>query len=70
MDNEKKELNGLGLSIEQILTSKGIQIGEGHVNVLESRWQALEELKGNLENAKIDDADIAVRNIPGGDHVE
>ncbi|MEW9674886.1 hypothetical protein ABRT01_01630 [Lentibacillus sp. L22] len=60
----------MGLSIEQILTSKGIQIGEGHVNVLESRWQALEELKGNLENAKIDDADIAVRNIPGGDHVE
>lgn len=30
----------------------------------------MQELSGNLKNVKIDDADIGLRNIPGGDHIE
>lgn len=60
----------MGLSVEELLQNKGIEVSETHANLLESRWQALEALKGNLDNAKVDDADISLRNIPGGDHHE
>lgn len=60
----------MGLSVEELLQSKDIEVSEAHANLLESRWQALESLKGNLDNAKVDDADISLRNIPGGDHHE
>ena len=30
----------------------------------------MQSLRSNLEGIAIDDADIAVRSIPGGDHID
>lgn len=58
------------LSVRDILENKGIQAKDDHLELLETRWKEIQALKGNLENAQVDDFDIGLRNIPGGDHVE
>lgn len=58
------------LTVKQILENKGISAKPEHLNLLDSRLQEMNELRGNLVGIAIDDADIAVRNIPGGDHIE
>lgn len=60
----------LSLSIQKLLNNRGIEVKETHLNVLEARWTGMQALRGKLEHAKIDDADIGIRNIPGGDHIE
>ncbi|AOV07514.1 hypothetical protein E2C16_04260 [Sporosarcina pasteurii] len=60
----------MSLSIQELLKNKGIEVKEAHLDVLEARWTGMQALRGNLEHVKIDDADIGVRNIPGGDHIE
>lgn len=60
----------MALSVKELLESRGIQVKEEHVAMLNKRWNELQQLKGNLERANIDDADISLRNIPGGDHIE
>ena len=60
----------LSLSIQELLKNKGIEVKETHLDVLEARWKGMQALRGDLEHVKIDDADIGVRNIPGGDHIE
>jgi len=60
----------LSLSIKLLLESKGIKPGEEHLEIIENRWEGMQNLRGNLENANIDDANISLRNIPGGEHVE
>lgn len=60
----------MSLSVKQLLENKGIKPREEHLETLENRWGGLQALRGNLENANIDDANISLRNIPGGDHVE
>ena len=60
----------LSLSIKELLENKGIKPREEHLEILETRWKGLAELRGDLEGINKDDADIALRNIPGGDHVE
>lgn len=60
----------LTLSVKELLENKGIRVRKEHLDILETRWKGLAELRGELENVNIDDADISVRNIPGGDHVE
>ncbi|MEI3611938.1 hypothetical protein [Pseudogracilibacillus sp. SO30301A] len=60
----------LSLSIKELLENKGINPREEHLEVLDRRWKAMAELRGDLNGVNIDDADIALRNIPGGDHVE
>lgn len=57
------------VSVQQMLEAKGITPGPGHLEKLEAKWAEIQELKGGLANIHLDDADIAVRNIPGGDHV-
>ena len=54
------------LSVRKLLENKGIKVKENHLSVLEDRWKGMQALKGNLENAQIDDADIGLRNIPRG----
>lgn len=54
------------LSVKEVLTAKGISPKPETLEKLESKWAEIQELKGNL---KLADEDIAVRNIPGGDHV-
>lgn len=66
------QLNGghfMSLSIESVLAAKGIHPKPEHLKKLESKWEEIEGLKGNLANINLDDADISLRNIPGGDHV-
>ena len=58
------------LTVEQILVSKGITPKEEHLEILESRWKGMSGLRGNLDGIKLDDADIALKNIAGGDHHE
>lgn len=60
----------LSLSIKELLENKGIKPREEHLEILDRRWKGMAELRGDLEGVNIDDADIALRNIPGGDHVE
>ncbi|PIC79929.1 hypothetical protein CSV75_08110 [Sporosarcina sp. P18a] len=59
----------MSLSVQQLLESKGIQAKPEHLKILESRWNGMKKLRGTLENVKIEDADIGLRNIPGGDHI-
>nr|WP_172372372.1 hypothetical protein [Sporosarcina jiandibaonis] len=60
----------MSLSIQALLKNKGIEVKETHLDVLDVRWKGMQALRGNLEHANINDADIGIRNIPGGDHIE
>lgn len=60
----------LGLSIQAILKEKGIEVKQAHLNVLEARWENMKAMRGDLKHANIDEADIGMRTIPGGDHIE
>lgn len=57
------------LSIEDVLAAKGITPKPEHVGKLNSKWEEIQTLKGDFSNLNLDDADISLRNIPGGDHV-
>lgn len=60
----------MSLSIQQILKKKGITPKSEHLEQLKIRWEGMQSLRGNLEGIAIDDADIAIRNLPGGDHID
>lgn len=60
----------MSLSIKELLENKGIKPREEHLETLENRLNGLSELRGSLDGINIDDADIGLRNIPGGDHIE
>lgn len=60
----------LSLSVKELLENKGISPRAQHIEILEHRWKGMAELRGDLSGVAIDDADIGIRNIPGGDHVE
>ncbi len=68
--NLLKGVCSLSLSIQEILKSKGITANPQTLPFLEARWEEVQALRGDLTNIPIDDADIGLRNIPGGDHVE
>lgn len=57
-------------TIQNQLKSKGVQVPAPHIDELVLRWQEIERLKGDQANALLDDNDIALRHIPGGDHIE
>lgn len=58
----------MSVSVKDLLASKGIHPTEEHLVKIESKWAEIEQLKGKLDDINLDDADIALRNIPGGDH--
>ncbi|MBD8029767.1 hypothetical protein [Corynebacterium gallinarum] len=58
----------MSVSVKDLLALKGIHPSEEHLQKLESKWAEIEQLKANLDNINLDDADIALRNLPGGDH--
>ncbi|GIN93983.1 hypothetical protein J6TS1_26140 [Siminovitchia terrae] len=58
------------LSIQEKLEDKGITVKEGHLPLLQTRWDAIQDLKKKIDSANLDDADISLRNTPGGDHIE
>jgi len=60
----------MSLSIQQLLENKGITPKPEHLELLKTRWEGMQSLRSHLEGIAIDDADIAVRSIPGGDHLD
>lgn len=59
----------MALSVQELLADKGINPPPDQIAKLESKWAEIIQRRGDLNGVAIDDADIAVRNIPGGDHV-
>lgn len=60
----------MSLSIQELLENKGIQVKKDHFESLQEKWEGIQALRGNLEGVNIDDADISLKNIPGGDHID
>lgn len=56
-------------SVQDALAARGVHPTEEHLTKLEAKWAEIVARKGALEGAHLADADIALRNIPGGDHV-
>lgn len=59
----------MALSVKDVLASKGVNPSDTHLDKLESKWAEILERRSDLSGVSLDDADIAVRNLPGGDHV-
>lgn len=59
----------MALSVQELLANKGICPPRDRIAALESKWAEIVQRRGDLETVAVDDADISVRNIPGGDHV-
>ncbi|MCU9595033.1 hypothetical protein OEV82_11360 [Caldibacillus thermolactis] len=57
------------LSVRQLLENQGIKIPP-HLAEIERRWEGIQSLKQEMNDAKLEDYDLAIRNMPGGDHVE
>ncbi len=60
----------MSISIRDTLAAKGIHPSADHLEKIEKKWQEIELLKGTLEGISLDDADISLKNIAGGDHHE
>lgn len=58
------------VSIREKLEEKGLTVVDEHLPVLQVRWDAIQNLKAQIDSADLDDADISLVNIPGGDHIE
>ncbi|SIR31153.1 hypothetical protein SAMN05421641_13917 [Paracoccus thiocyanatus] len=58
----------MSLPIKDVLAAKGIKPSAEHLTKLEAKWKEFEALKGSLEGAHLDDYDISLKNIAGGDH--
>ena len=58
----------MSLPIKDVLAAKGIKTSADSLAKIEAKWAEFEKLKGTLQGATIDDYDIALKNIAGGDH--
>lgn len=56
--------------VEELLRSRNIHPSEQELSALITRWQNMQRQRGDLEGIHLGEADIALRNIPGGDHLE
>lgn len=56
-------------SIKDALAAKGVPPSAEELVKIEAKWAEIVALKGDLGNIDIDDADISLRNLPGGDHI-
>ena len=59
----------MAFSVRDALAAKGVHPTDEHLKKLEGKWAEIEQRRNTLDGIRIDDADIAVRSIPGGDHV-
>lgn len=57
------------VTIKDLLATKGIHPPQEHLKILEQKWQETLELKGELSSIALDEADISLKNIAGGDHL-
>lgn len=56
------------LSIKDVLAAKGLHPDAGELARIESTWQQIAGLRRDPTTVDTADADVALRNIPGGDH--
>lgn len=59
----------MALSIHDQLADKGVHPSAEHLSRIEVKWEEIRSLKGDFDGLNLDDADIAVRNTAGGDHL-
>lgn len=60
----------MGFSVKDALAARNIHPSPAHLEKIEVKWEEIQSLKTKLTVVPLDDADIAVRNIPGGDHLD
>ena len=53
------------LSVRQLLENQGIKIPP-HLAEIERRWEGIQSLKQEMNDAKLEDYDLAIRNIAWG----
>lgn len=56
----------MSFPLKEILTSKGINPPGDQLPQLESKWLEIQALKHDLDEWLAGEADIALRNVPGG----
>lgn len=56
--------------VEEQLRSRNIHPTDAELATLNAQWANLVRQRGKLDGIALADADIALRCIPGGDHVE
>lgn len=62
------EENVMTLSIKDALAAKGLHPSADELDRIESTWAQIAGLRRDLDTIHTADADVAIRNIPGGDH--
>ncbi len=60
----------MSISVRDTLAAKGVHPSDEHLVKIEKKWKEFELLKGDLQDVDLDDADLSVKNIAGGDHHE
>lgn len=55
--------------VADLLAEKGITPGPRGLAAVERKYEEIQGLRGEVPSSLVNDADIALRNIPGGDHV-
>ncbi len=58
----------MSLPIKDVLAARGLKTSGESLTKLEKKWKEFEDLKGSLKGATLDDYDISLKNIAGGDH--
>lgn len=59
----------MDISAKEVLAEKGIHPSDQHLKKIKAKWAEIQQLKQGLEDMNLNDADMALRNIPGGDHI-
>lgn len=57
-------------SVDTQLAAKGIKANPKTLAVVARRWQAIQDMRKEITSGNINDADISLKNIAGGDHIE
>lgn len=55
--------------VEELLRARNIHPTDTELAALTARWEGLQRQRGTLGGIALGPADIALRHIPGGDHL-
>ena len=65
-----ERMNDVKEDIRKQLERKGIKLSDHESEIVTNRWRYGQTLRENLHKAKLNEADIALRYIPGGEKSE
>lgn len=60
----------MSFSVKDVLAARDVRPTPEHLEKLEAKWAEIQARKQTLSAVTLDYADIAVRNLPGGDHLD